>query len=183
MRYSIVCMCHSIKLELFFLRSFPTAEVFLNHSGFLDHIIDTYGITPLDEWSTRRRGLYLRRTTQHRNTRDKRPCPQRGSNPRPQQPSGRRPTSQTARLPRSAQIRTSKCKNQLENYYYTFKIKFKRNHAAFGPWCEIFEWSLSVNSCTMYYHDLPSARNGNLEMPVYLFKAKQGYTARKMYIR
>jgi hypothetical protein len=30
----------------------------------------------LDEWSARRRGLYLHRTTQHINTRDKHPCPE-----------------------------------------------------------------------------------------------------------
>jgi hypothetical protein len=28
----------------------------------------THGRTPLDEWSARRKGLYLHRTTQHRNT-------------------------------------------------------------------------------------------------------------------
>jgi hypothetical protein len=54
--------------------------------------IQTHGRTPLDELSALRRGLYLHRTTQHRNTRDKHPCPQRYSKPRPQQPSGRRPT-------------------------------------------------------------------------------------------
>jgi hypothetical protein len=53
----------------------------------------TNGRTPLDKWSARRRGLYLHRTTQHKNTRDKHPCPERDSNPRSQQPSGRRPTS------------------------------------------------------------------------------------------
>jgi hypothetical protein len=51
----------------------------------------THGRIPLDEWSARRRGLYLHRTTQHIDTRDKHPCPQRDSNPRRQQPSGRRP--------------------------------------------------------------------------------------------
>jgi hypothetical protein len=35
-------------------------------SGFLDHT-HTHGRTPLDEWSARRRGLYLHRTTQHTN--------------------------------------------------------------------------------------------------------------------
>jgi hypothetical protein len=58
--------------------------------SFLITHIQTHGRTPLDEWSARRRDLYLHRTTQHRNTRHKRPCPQRDSNPRPQQPSGRR---------------------------------------------------------------------------------------------
>jgi hypothetical protein len=60
--------------------------------GFLITHIQTHGRTPLDEWSARRRDLYLHRTTQHINTRDKHPCPQRDSNPRPQQTSGRRTT-------------------------------------------------------------------------------------------
>jgi hypothetical protein len=65
-----------------FIRNFLTAEVFLNHLGFLDHIqFDTYSTTPLDELSARRRGLYLHRTTQCINTRDKHSCPQRDSNP------------------------------------------------------------------------------------------------------
>jgi hypothetical protein len=50
----------------------PTAQIgrwlpllrFLNHKQ-----LDTHGRTPLDEWSARRRGLYLHRTTQHINTR------------------------------------------------------------------------------------------------------------------
>jgi hypothetical protein len=52
----------------------------------------TLGRTPLDEWSARRRNLYL--TTL---TRDRHPCPRRDSNPRSQQASGRRPTPETAR--------------------------------------------------------------------------------------
>jgi hypothetical protein len=32
------------------------------------NLIKTFGKTPLDEWSARRKGLYLHRTTQHRNT-------------------------------------------------------------------------------------------------------------------
>jgi hypothetical protein len=48
---------------------------------FLDH---THSRTPLDEWSARHRGLYLHRTTQHINTRDKQPCLERHSNPRSQ---------------------------------------------------------------------------------------------------
>jgi hypothetical protein len=54
--------------------------------------LDTHGRTPLDESSPRHRGLYLHRTTQHINTRDKHPCHERDSNPRSQQPGGRRPT-------------------------------------------------------------------------------------------
>jgi hypothetical protein len=68
----------SLHQIFFFLRTFP------HYWGFSStiqvswsHTIDTYGRTPLDEWSARRRGLYLHRTTQHRNTRDKHPCPQR----------------------------------------------------------------------------------------------------------
>jgi hypothetical protein len=60
--------------------------------GFLCSHTVRHGRTPPDEWSARRRNLYLHRTTQHINTRDKHPCPQRDSNPRYQQPSGRRPT-------------------------------------------------------------------------------------------
>ena len=44
--------------------------------------------TPLDEWSARRRDLYL---TTH-NTHNKHPCHRWDSNPRSQQTSGRRPT-------------------------------------------------------------------------------------------
>jgi hypothetical protein len=33
------------------------------------NLITTHDRTPLNEWSARRKGLYLRRTTQHRNTR------------------------------------------------------------------------------------------------------------------
>ena len=48
----------------------------------------TVGRTPLDEWSARRRDLYL---TTH-NTHNKHPCPRCDSNPRSQQGNGRRPT-------------------------------------------------------------------------------------------
>jgi len=47
----------------------------------------TVGRTPLDEWSARRRDLYL---TTH-DTTDKYPCPRWDSNPRYQQVSARRP--------------------------------------------------------------------------------------------
>jgi hypothetical protein len=52
--------------------------------------IQIHGRTPLDEWSARRRDLYLHRTTQRIKTTDKHPCPERDSNPRSQQPSGLR---------------------------------------------------------------------------------------------
>ena len=44
----------------------------------------TLGRTPLDEWSARRRDLYLQHTTL---TRDRHSCPRRDSNPRSQQAS------------------------------------------------------------------------------------------------
>ena len=59
--------------------------------GFLDHTQrrTTVGRTPLDEWSTRRRDLYL---TTH-NTRNRQTSmPRWDSNPRSQKASGRRPT-------------------------------------------------------------------------------------------
>jgi len=64
---------------------------------FLDHTQQraTVGSTPLDEWSARRRDLYLVIHTTL--TTDKRPCPPWDSNPQSQQASGRRPTPSTAR--------------------------------------------------------------------------------------
>jgi len=61
-----------------------------SRTRFLDHTQRraTVGRTPLDEWSIRRRDLYL---TTH-NTHDRHPCPRWDSNPRSQQASGRRPT-------------------------------------------------------------------------------------------
>ena len=57
---------------------------------FLDHTQRraTVRRTPLDEWSVRRRDLYLRT----HNTHNKHPCPRWDSKPRSQQASGRRPT-------------------------------------------------------------------------------------------
>ena len=62
----------------------PHSRVFLDHT----QRRTTVGRTPLDEWSVRRRDLYL---TTH-NTHNKHPCPRRDSNPQSQQASGRRPT-------------------------------------------------------------------------------------------
>ena len=61
-------------------------------SKFLDHIQrrTTVSGTPLDEWSARRRDLYL--ATHTVLTTNKRPCPRWDSNPQSQQASGRRPT-------------------------------------------------------------------------------------------
>jgi hypothetical protein len=58
--------------------------------GFLDHAQrrTTVGRIPLNEWSARRRDLYL---TTH-DTHNKHPCPRWNSNPQSQQASDRRPT-------------------------------------------------------------------------------------------
>jgi hypothetical protein len=71
----------------------------LTHWGFVTLLRHAVRLltTPLDDWSARRKGLYLHRTTQHINTSDKHPCPQRDSNPWSQQPRGRWITPQTAR--------------------------------------------------------------------------------------
>jgi hypothetical protein len=63
----------------------------------LDHIQrrTTVVRTPLDEWSARRRDLYL--TTHTTLTAHKHPCPRWDSNPQSQQASGRRPTSSNSR--------------------------------------------------------------------------------------
>ena len=63
---------------------------------FLDHTQrhTTVGRTPLDEWSARRRDLYL--TTHNTHNRET-SIPRWDSNPRSQQESGRRPTPWTAR--------------------------------------------------------------------------------------
>jgi hypothetical protein len=63
----------------------PELTFGLRFRCFLITHIQTHGTTPLDEWSARRRGLYLHRTTKHINTTDKHPCPERVSNPRSQQ--------------------------------------------------------------------------------------------------
>ena len=52
----------------------------------------TVGRTPLEEWSARRRDIYLTHNTHKRH-----PCPRQDSNPPSQQVSGRRPKPQTAR--------------------------------------------------------------------------------------
>jgi len=52
------------------------------------------GRTPLDEWSARRRDLYL--TTHNTHKKRTHPCLRRDSNPQSQQAKGRRPTHYTA---------------------------------------------------------------------------------------
>jgi hypothetical protein len=71
-----------------------TAHVWALYSSVLRllNLKQTHGRTPLDKWSGLRRGLYLNRTTQHINTRDKHLCPQRDSNTRSHQQSDRWPT-------------------------------------------------------------------------------------------
>jgi hypothetical protein len=93
----ITRVCFVVRFQV--LAAFVIIHWLIVHDGPLASLfwvswshIQTHGRTPLDEWSARRRDLYLHRTTQHIHTTDKHPCPQRNSNPRPQQPSGRRPT-------------------------------------------------------------------------------------------
>jgi hypothetical protein len=79
-------------LFLFFLwRCDPTRVTVSSFLRFLDHTErrTTVGSTPLDEWSARRRDLYL---TTH-NSHNKYPCPWWDSNPRSQQASGHSPKS------------------------------------------------------------------------------------------
>jgi hypothetical protein len=56
----------------------------------------TFGRIPLDEWSARRRELYLTTHNTHNRQTDKHPCPGWDSNPQSQQASSRRPTPKTA---------------------------------------------------------------------------------------
>jgi len=71
-------------IVLMFVESTAMASSFLR---FLDHTRRiTVGRTSLDEWSARRRDLYL---TTH-NTHNRHPCPRWDSNPHSQQASGRR---------------------------------------------------------------------------------------------
>ena len=71
------------------LMSYTYIYIYMEHLFllFLDHTQPrtTVGRTPLDEWSARRRDLYLTTHDTHN------PCPRWDSNPRSQQVSGRRP--------------------------------------------------------------------------------------------
>ena len=71
-----------------FVGDSPQWARFSSFTRFLDHTQrrTTIGRTPLDEWSARRRDLYL---TTH-NTHNRHPCPRWDSNPQFQQASGRR---------------------------------------------------------------------------------------------
>ena len=79
-------------LHVFFpqWRCGPTRAMASTFLRFLDHTQRriTVGRTSLDEWSARRRDLYL--TT--RNIQHRLPCPRRDSNPQSQQARDRRPT-------------------------------------------------------------------------------------------
>ena len=79
-----------IQLTLRLLMSY--IYIYMEHPFlmFLDHTQrrTTFGRIPLDEWSARRRDLYL---TTHDTQTDKYPCLLWDSNPRSQQASGRRP--------------------------------------------------------------------------------------------
>ena len=95
---SILCMTHPTclsSLSVFFflpMALYPNAAM---ASSFLMRLLDhtqrrtTVGTTPLDEWSTRRRDLYM---TTHNTHNRQTPMPPRDSNPQPQQASGRTPT-------------------------------------------------------------------------------------------
>ena len=68
----------------------PILSMVSSFTRFIDHTQrrTTVGRTPLEEWSARRRDLYL--TTYNNHNRYSRP--RRDSNPQSQQASGRRPT-------------------------------------------------------------------------------------------
>jgi hypothetical protein len=78
----------------YFLWLCSPARVMTSFTRFLDHTQRraTVGMTPMDEWSARRRDLYLTTHNTHKN-----PCPRWDSNPRSQQASGRRHPPYTAR--------------------------------------------------------------------------------------
>jgi len=71
----------------------PQWAIASSFTRFLDHTQrrTTVGRTSLDEWSARRRDLYL--TTHIKLTTDKTPMPRWDSNPQSQQARGRRPTT------------------------------------------------------------------------------------------
>jgi thiosulfate reductase cytochrome b subunit len=69
-------------IDFFLWHSSPHWALSSSLLRFLNHTHNyTHGRTPLDEWSARRRDLYLHRTTQQTNTRDKHPCIRAGFEP------------------------------------------------------------------------------------------------------
>jgi hypothetical protein len=82
---------HYLRLSTLFYRGATTPQWAKapHYQGFTITLRHTsLGRTSPDEWSARRRGLYL---TTH-NTHNKHPCPRWDSNPQSQQANGRRPT-------------------------------------------------------------------------------------------
>jgi hypothetical protein len=76
------CYCHNTNYNYWnvFINSFTDAcspgwTFGLPFRGFFITHIQRHGRTPLDDLSARRRDLYLHRTTQHINKKDKHPCP------------------------------------------------------------------------------------------------------------
>jgi hypothetical protein len=93
--------------------------------GFLITHIQTHGRTSLDERSARRRDLCIHRTTQHINTTDKHPCPERDSNPAT--PATTRPQTYASR-PRGHWDRHS-YSYEWSKYYPPHKSLFGWRHA------------------------------------------------------
>jgi hypothetical protein len=61
-------VCVNLRTIVFFFIGLSSLPRFSSAiQVFWSHTIDTHGRTPLDEWSARRRGLYLHRTTQQTN--------------------------------------------------------------------------------------------------------------------
>jgi hypothetical protein len=74
-QHSVSGFIHSFSCNSYLEHKAPFGVSVITH-------IQTHGRTPLDEWSARRRELYLHRTTKHKNVRDKYPCPEQDSKPR-----------------------------------------------------------------------------------------------------
>jgi hypothetical protein len=91
---TVTAQSETILLFIFFWLCSPAQAMASSSTGFLDHTQwrATVGKTPLNEWSARRRDLYL---TTHATY--KHPCPRWDSKPRLQKTSGRRTTAYTAR--------------------------------------------------------------------------------------
>ena len=104
---------YSLQRSIFFYwRCGPTRARASSLLRLLDHIQrrTTVGRTPLDEWSARRRDLYL--TTHNRQT----SRPLWNSNPQSQQARGRRPTPYTTRPVGPAQRKYTKISGEPSSY-------------------------------------------------------------------
>ena len=118
-------MSHN-KTNFFFLwRCSPRQAMASSFLRLLDHTQwrTTACTTPLDEWSARRRDLYLTTLTT-----DRHPCPWRDSNPQSQQMSGRKPTPWTAR-PEGTAIKPTRCTN-FSNLFLEWQLRA-------ASWCSI----------------------------------------------